>query len=55
MTGPVAPVVPAVPGTVLALKEWAAAVHRARFEVPEDFDEPLPAEILAEFHGGIDP
>ena len=28
---------------------------RGRFEVPEDFDEPLPAEILAEFHGGIDP
>jgi hypothetical protein len=27
MTGPVAPVVPALPGTVLALKEWAAAVH----------------------------
>jgi hypothetical protein len=27
MTGPGAPVVPALPGTVLALKEWAAAVH----------------------------
>ena len=27
MTGPAVPVVPVVPGTVLALKEWAAAVH----------------------------
>ena len=25
---------------------------RGRFEVPEDFDEPLPEELLRGFHGG---
>lgn len=25
---------------------------RGRFEVPEDFDSPLPDEVLRSFHGG---
>jgi len=27
-------------------------IDRGRFEVPEDFDDPLPADVLASFYGG---
>jgi prevent-host-death family protein len=28
-------------------------INRGRFEVPEDFDAPLPPEILAAFYGEV--
>jgi prevent-host-death family protein len=27
-------------------------IDRGRFEVPEDFDDPLPADVLGGFYGG---
>jgi prevent-host-death family protein len=27
-------------------------IDRGRFEVPEDFDDPLPPDVLASFYGG---
>ena len=44
---PVARLVPLKP----VVREKKLGVLRGRIEVPEDFDEPLPAEILADFEG----
>ena len=46
-----------VPVARLVAVEPRAAVRplgidRGRFEVPEDFDAPLPDEVLREFYGG---
>jgi antitoxin (DNA-binding transcriptional repressor) of toxin-antitoxin stability system len=39
--------VPVEPGS-----ERAFGRDRGRFEVPEDFNEPLPEDTLRAFHGG---
>jgi prevent-host-death family protein len=46
------PVAKLVPFHVSSNRRASLGLDRGRFTVPEDFDAPLPEEILAAFEGG---
>jgi prevent-host-death family protein len=46
------PIAKLVPFYVPSNRRASLGLDRGRFTVPEDFDAPLPEEILAAFEGG---
>ncbi|MBW4619098.1 MAG: type II toxin-antitoxin system Phd/YefM family antitoxin [Cyanosarcina radialis HA8281-LM2] len=46
------PIAKLVPFQALSNRRASLGLDRGRFTVPEDFDAPLPEEILAAFEGG---
>lgn len=46
------PIAKLVPFQTLSNRRASLGLDQGRFTVPDDFDAPLPEEILAEFEGG---
>lgn len=36
-------------------KKRRLGIDEGLFEIPEDFDDPLPDDVLAEFYGDVEP
>lgn len=46
------PIAKLVPFQISSNRRASLGIDRGRFTVPDDFDAPLPEEILAAFEGG---